>query len=306
MELRTLRYFVAIARAGSVTAAAAALHVAQPSLSRQMRHLERQLGMDLFVRDDGRFRLSAAGVAFLPVVERLLAQAEQTRAEAAAIAAGRPHHLTIAAPNTTLTDVVTPFLATLTPGDPMPAVRAEVPASVYSSLGSGADLAIGTTRWPAQFDGLPLADLPVWAYVPADHPWGRREAVHLTDLVGQTLLLQTPDYHPRRALDHAVAVARVAYGEVHEFTSADVAQAVAASGRGIAVVSDDVRFGLRPLSVVGSGGAVRISLYAAWERSHYAAEVIEDIARRLAAFCVSRYGAQVSRGGSVTRHPIRY
>jgi DNA-binding transcriptional LysR family regulator len=99
MELRTLRYFVAIARAGSVTAAAAALHVAQPSLSRQMRHLERQLGMDLFVRDDGRFRLSAAGAALLPVVERLLAQAEQTRAEAAAIAAGRPHHLTIAAPN---------------------------------------------------------------------------------------------------------------------------------------------------------------------------------------------------------------
>lgn len=303
MELRTLRYFVAIARAGSVTAAAAALHVAQPSLSRQMRHLERQLGMDLFVRDDGRFRLSAAGEAFLPVVERLLAQAGQARAEAAAIAAGRPHRLTIAAPGTTLTDIVAPFLATLTPLDPMPAVRAEVPAVVYSSLGRGADLAIGTTPWPAPCDGVPLADLPVWAYVPADHPWSGRETVGLTELLGRTLLLQTPDYHPRQALDRAVERGRMAYGEVHEFTSAEVAQAVAASGRGIAVVSDDTRFGLRPLRVTSPSGIVRISLYAAWERNHYAAAVIEDIARRLAVFCVSRYGAQVSPSGNVGAWP---
>jgi DNA-binding transcriptional LysR family regulator len=294
MELRTLRYFAAVAEAGSVTAAAAALHLTQPSLSRQLRQLERQLGIDLFVRDDGRFRLSAAGQAFLPVVERLLAQAAQTRDAAAEIAAGRMRRLTIAAPDTTLTDVVAPFLATLTAGDPMPEVRAEAPASVYATLGRGADLAIGTAPAPDRFDSLPLADLLVWAYVPASHPWARGEAVELSDLIGQTLLLPARDYHPRRALDRAVEAARLSYHEVHEFASAEAAQAVAASGRGIAVVSDDARFGLRPLAVAGPDGPVRISLYAAWDRTHFAAATIRAVAERLAAFCVARYGDEVA------------
>ncbi|MBU2663949.1 LysR family transcriptional regulator [Actinoplanes bogorensis] len=290
MELRTLRYFVAIAEAGTVTAAAAALHFTQPSVSRQVRQLERQLGLELFVRDEGRLRLSAAGRAFLPLATQLLAQAERTQAAAAAIAAGHLPTLTIAAPATTLTDVVAPFLATLGPGDPMPAVRAEVPISVYGALARGADLAIGATPWPAGLDGRPLADLPLWAYVPAGHPWAGRSEVSVEALVGEPLLLPTPDYYPRRALDVAVASARLAYRDVHEFTSAEVAQAVAASGRGIAVVSDDARFDLHPLRVLGVG----ISLYAAWEPDHYAATTIRAVVERLAAFCVARYGPEVT------------
>jgi DNA-binding transcriptional LysR family regulator len=299
VELRTLRYLTAIAEAGSVTAAAAALHLTQPSLSRQVRQLERELGMELFTRDEGRFRLNAAGRAFLPAVEQLLAQAVRARAAAAAIAAGRMTHLTIAAPGTTLTDVVAPFLATWGSGDPMPSVRAEVPATVYATLSHGADLAIGTTPCPAGVDGLPLADLPVWAYVPPDHPWAGRDVVSLAHLVGGPLLLPTRDFHPRRALDNAVEVARLSYGEMHEFTSAEVAQAVAASGRGIAVVSDDERFGLRPIRIAGADGMVRIRLYAAWDPGHYAATAIRVIAERLATFCVSRYGREAAPVRSV-------
>jgi DNA-binding transcriptional LysR family regulator len=288
VELRTLRYFTAVAEAGSVTAAAASLHLTQPSLSRQLRQLERHLGLDLFVRDDGRLRLSAAGRAFLPVAEHLLDQASQAQAAAAEIAAGRMRRLTIVAPETTLTDVVVPFLATLTADDPMPSVRAEVPAAVYASLGRGADLAIGATPAPT---GRPLADLPVWAYVRPDHPWASSDEVGLAELVGQTLLLPTRDYHPRRALDQAVEAARLSYGEVHEFTSAEAAQAVAASGRGIAVVSDDTRFGLVPVAIAGP---LRISLFAAWDPGHYAAATIASVASRLADFCVRRYGDQVA------------
>jgi DNA-binding transcriptional LysR family regulator len=290
VELRTLRYFVAVAEAGSVTAAAAALHLTQPSLSRQLRQLERQLGIDLFTRDDGRLRLSPAGQAFRPFAERLLAQADQTRAAAAELAAGRMRDLAIAAPATTLTDIVVPFLATLTAGDPMPSIREEVPASVYAALIRGADLAIGTTPAPPGFDSRPLADLPVWAYVPPAHPWAGRTEVDLAGLTAETLLLPTRDYHPRRALDHAVEAARLSYREVHEFTSAEAAQAVAASGRGIAVVSDDARFGLHPLAVTAPDGPVLISLYAAWDRTHYAAATIRTIADRLALFCARRYG----------------
>ncbi|WP_306207091.1 LysR family transcriptional regulator [Actinoplanes sp. RD1] len=308
MELRTLRYFVAVAEAGSITAAAEALHLTQPSLSRQTRHLERRLGLALFARDDGRFRLSAAGLAFLPVARRVLAEADRARAEAAAIAAGRLSRLTIAAPATTLTDLVAPFLATLGPGDPMPAARAEVPGSVYAALHAGADLAIGTTPAPAPFASLPLADLPVWAYVPEGHPWAERQAVPLPELAGRTLLLLTRDYHPRQALDRAAETARLAYAEVHEFTSAEVAQAVAASGRGIAVVSDDTRFGLRPLGVTGPAGAVRISLWAAWQPGHFAAPALRALAERLVHFCTERYGPGAyapGEDGAAARCPPR-
>ena len=66
MELRHLRYFLAIAKAGSISSAAEILHIAQPPLSRQLKDLERELGFELFERnkkrkvqltDQGRFLL---------------------------------------------------------------------------------------------------------------------------------------------------------------------------------------------------------------------------------------------------------
>jgi DNA-binding transcriptional LysR family regulator len=294
VEIRTLRYLVALADAGSVTAAAKAVHVTQPSLSRQLRQLERELAVDLFVRDRGRLRLSAGGMEFLPVARSLVAQVDAALATAAAIAAGRLQRVTIATPGTTLTDVVAPFLATLQPDDPMPAVWEEVPASGYASLGRGADLAIGTTPPAKIFAGRPLADLPVWAYVPRSHPWAGRDRVALSELVEQPVLTQSDAFHPRRALDQALSGARLAYADLHEFGSAEVAQAVAASGRGVAVVSDDPRFDLRALAIDGPIRPVGISLYAAWLPKHHGAATIARLAARLGEFCIARYGEQVT------------
>ena len=65
-----------------------------------------------------------------------------------------------------------------------------------------------------------------------------------------------------------------------EFGTPHVSMAVAAAGRGIAVVSDDPRFGLQPLDIIGRRGALSIRLYAAWDREHHAAGAIADLARR--------------------------
>src|SRR5258707_15498635 len=65
MELRHLRYFVAVAEAGSLTVAAARkLHTSQPSLSRQIRDLESELGAQLLTRRPRGIELNPAGVAF--------------------------------------------------------------------------------------------------------------------------------------------------------------------------------------------------------------------------------------------------
>lgn len=89
MELRHLRYFVAVAEEGSVTVAAEKrLHTAQPSLSRQLRDLELEVGAQLFVRTSRGVELTEAGRAFLDHARLALAQAAE--AVAAARRAARP------------------------------------------------------------------------------------------------------------------------------------------------------------------------------------------------------------------------
>ncbi len=75
MEFHQLRYFVAAAEAGSITAAAVREHVTQPALNRQIALLERRLGVDLFTREKQRIALTDAGRWFLPRARQLLCDA---------------------------------------------------------------------------------------------------------------------------------------------------------------------------------------------------------------------------------------
>src|SRR3954447_11776614 len=87
VHLRDLRYFVAIAEHLHFTRAAEALHVSQPTLSKQVRALEGQLRVPLFERDRRAVRLTPAGAALLPHARAVLeawSRAEQELAEAAA------------------------------------------------------------------------------------------------------------------------------------------------------------------------------------------------------------------------------
>jgi DNA-binding transcriptional LysR family regulator len=79
MDLRLVAYFVAIIDHGSVTAAAKALYIAQPSLSQAIRSLERQLGVKLFDRSGGRLTLTAAGQSFAGPARQILADVEHAR-----------------------------------------------------------------------------------------------------------------------------------------------------------------------------------------------------------------------------------
>lgn len=288
MELRLLRYFLAVVDAGSVSAAAREIRVAQPSLSRQLRALERTLGLTLFSRGEGRLVLTSAGRHFLPVARDLVARADQATRAAAALRDGAMTRVTLCSPGTTLTDVVAPFLATWGPHDPMPTVWERLPVQIYPALDNGADLAIGTAPPPRHLASLPLAALPVWAHVPSGHRWAERPAVGLAELSEEHLLVLGPEQHSRQSLDLALEEAGVGLGPVTEFGTPEVAQAVAAAGRGVAIMSDDPRFGLASVRIRHRGD-LAVRLYAAWSRDHHAAAVLESLARRLNAFCETRY-----------------
>ena len=81
MELRVLRYFLAVAREGNITAAANSLHMTQPTLSRQLRDLEEELGQKLLVRGNHRMTLTAEGMFLRKRAEEIVAMADKTEEE---------------------------------------------------------------------------------------------------------------------------------------------------------------------------------------------------------------------------------
>src|SRR5882724_10287113 len=79
MELRHLRYFVAVAEEQNVTRAAARLHVSQPPLSRQIRDLEEELSVKILLRTKRAVQLTAAGTAFLREAQEILRRANEAQ-----------------------------------------------------------------------------------------------------------------------------------------------------------------------------------------------------------------------------------
>ena len=260
MELRHLRYFVAVAEAGSITRAAHAVRIAQPSLSRQLRQLEQDVGEPLFDRGGRRARLTPAGEVLLPLARDLVGRADRAAALLHGLAAPDRVTLRLVAPETTVADVIAPFLAALPRDAPMIDVREALPARVHEEvLGGTADVGVTSVPPPRT--------------------------------IASRLLVLGSDHGARRQLDAAMSDAGLAYGVAAETNVPQVALALAAAGRGVAVASDDSRYGLHGLRIRPAGGPLelRVPLFAAWEPSHYAESVIGDLVADLTRYAEERY-----------------
>jgi len=97
VDIRHLRYFLAVAEEGSFTRAAALLHVAQPPLSAQIRQLERRVGADLFAREPGHVRLTDAGRALLDFAYVTVGALQRGLAAAHAVGSSEPTTLKVVA-----------------------------------------------------------------------------------------------------------------------------------------------------------------------------------------------------------------
>jgi LysR family hca operon transcriptional activator len=192
MELRHLRYFIAVAEEGSLTVAAEKrLHTAQPSLSRQIRDLEYEVGVPLLTRSVHGVTLTAAGKAFLDHARLALTQAEAA-AEAARRAA-QPSKQTFAIGFTTGQEVDWLPRATSLLRDHL--ANIEIRVSSDHSVTLAEELVHG--RLDVAFlraEQLPDIELkvisrePLLAILPSDHKLAQRKAVDPRDFVGETYI----------------------------------------------------------------------------------------------------------------------
>jgi LysR family hca operon transcriptional activator len=268
MELRHLRYFVAVAEEGSVTLAAERrLHTAQPSLSRQLRDLETEVGAQLLVRSVRGIELTPAGRAFLDHARLALSQVE-----AAAEAARRAAHPAKAS-------FVMGFLTGTEMGWFMEAVRLlrdELPnVEVILASQTSPELASGLLRGKVDVGFLrPEPGMPDLVYklltrellvvvLPSDHPLATVEAISPQDIAGETLI-NVSSHAPtlRVVIDRFFRTSDISIATTHEAASLSNAISLIASTRGIALLPSYVQNFL-PYSVVSrplKGNAPTIDL----------------------------------------------
>ncbi|WP_262402348.1 class A beta-lactamase [Actinomadura sp. CNU-125] len=193
LDLRLVRYFTAVAEHRHFGRAAEALHITQPSLSRQVRGLERQLGARLFDRTPRGTRLTEAGEVFLPSARALLRSAAQAAAQTRA--AAEPSRITVGYTNV----IVTPAVRELRRRHPDADVRTvhtgwDEPRAVL--LDHRVDAVV--TRLPFPTDGLHvtvLYDEPRVLVVPLDHRLAGKESITLDDIADEPIP-RVPDSDP--------------------------------------------------------------------------------------------------------------
>jgi LysR family hca operon transcriptional activator len=276
MELRHLRYFVAVAEEKSITVAAKRrLRTAQPSLSRQLRELETEVGAELMTRSARGIELTAAGKVFLDHARLALAQIEA--AASAARRAAHPEERTLALG----------FLSGCEP-DWLPGVmhvmREELPRiEVTISSKHSPQLADGlaTGKLDAAFlrpeERYPdlvykvLVKEPLIVILPNDHRLASREAIGLKDLAGETFIGMA-DQAPvvRSIIEDYIRRSGVDLKPKHKVEYLSMAMSLVASTRGVALLPVYARNFLT-LSVVSrplAGEAPSIDLVLGYHKAN--------------------------------------
>jgi DNA-binding transcriptional LysR family regulator len=208
LELRHLRYFVAVAEQSSFGRAAQRLHIAQQSLSQQIATLERLLGVRLFDRDSRGTKLTAAGSAFLPSARDILHRVEVAVADVRRVAGT----LDLAFLESTANYMLPPVVR---------AVRERFPGATLTTHNVPiAELVAGLRegRYDAAFTRPPavpdlrtrvLVSEPVCIAMPDGHPLAARESVRLADLAEENWVLTPrsswPPWHEKYDRDFAAA-----------------------------------------------------------------------------------------------------
>jgi DNA-binding transcriptional LysR family regulator len=269
VQLQQLRYFVTVAETRHFTRAAQAVHVAQPSLSKQIHTLERELGAPLFSRARGNVALTPAGEALLPLARRVLADTENAQRQVQELVGLARGRLRLGA---------TPSLSTvLLPGalrrfrDAYPGIELRVEESgsrdLVGLLAHGElDLALIIVPLHAHDPALatmPILREPLVVAAPADGSAIRAKSLRVRDLARYPLVMFRDGYDLRDVTLAACRRARVDPHFAIEGGEMDAVLRFVEAGLGVAVVPSmvlDGRPGLQRISLTAPGLTRTIAL----------------------------------------------
>ncbi|SIS77627.1 LysR family transcriptional regulator [Phaeovulum vinaykumarii] len=242
LELRHLRTIQAIHRAGGLARAAEMLHITQSALSHQVKGLEDQVGVELFVRRSKPLRLSAAGQRLLRLAEVVLAEIEAAEAEFEALRMGKTGRLHIAIECHACFDWLFPVLEQFRRAWP------DVDVDIRPGLAFGAlpallreDVDLVISSDPEDSAGLtfhPLFDYQPMLVAPANSPLAARDYVTAEDFRDQILLTYPMERQRLDVFTELLGPARVEPRGVRQVEMTAVILLLVASGRGVAVLPD--------------------------------------------------------------------
>ena len=256
MELRHLRYFVAVAEEGSFTRAAEQrLHTAQPSLSRQIRDLERDVGVNLILRGPRGLELTEAGRVFLDHARLILSQAEA--ASEAARRAARPAKTPFTAGFLTGHEIEwLPKVLEILRGDlakiELTVHSASSPELTRALLNGTMDVAF--LRPDTEAVGLAFETVTnekLYALLPADHPLAKRKAIGIDDIARVPFVSFAKKYAPalRLVIDGYLSRLGIELTPAHEAETLPMVISLILSTAGISLLPEYTRK-LIPPSVV--------------------------------------------------------
>lgn len=244
MNLQQLRYVTEVARRGlNVSEAAAALHTSQPGVSKQIRALEDELGVAIFVRQGRRFTaLTDAGREIVATVERILALVANLHAIGEEFARPAHGHLAVALTHTqaryALPAVVTAFKKRF------PEVKLKLlqgsPRELARMVISGqADLAIATE---ALDEYQELITLPCYTWrhcvvVPTGHPLGDARPLTLEAIAAYPIVTYDPTFAGRNAIDRAFHARGLRPEIALSALDSDVIKSYVSLGLGVGIIS---------------------------------------------------------------------
>jgi DNA-binding transcriptional LysR family regulator len=248
MELRHLRYFVAVAEAENVSRAALKLRVSQPAVSRQIRDLEDELGFPLLERTARSVRLTEAGRVFLLEARAMLQRVEEAVEGARAVATGRRGELHVGYAMSPTVRILPPALRAFQAASPGVRVRLHdlSTTEILAGLREGKlKIALLVCPNPTRLRGLRFEELARGAMIIAvapKHPFARRRSVTLAEVALEPLIAfsrqEYPDYQESLASLFATIGITPRIEEEHD----SVASLIAAieAGSGVAVVTESL------------------------------------------------------------------
>jgi DNA-binding transcriptional LysR family regulator len=243
MELRQLKYFVTVAEELNFRRAAERLYMEQPPLSRQIRKLEQELGVELFLRSKRSVALTEAGAAFLDEARLTLAQAERAAKAARDVMEMRSQQITIGfsicAFNRMLPEIIQGFRSSF-PHIKVTLREMSTEAQIQALLNETID--IGFIHAPIEQPEIATITLlcePLVVALPPNHPLTNQEVIELISLKNESFIVcpshVKPELHAQMV--HLCQEAGFQPNVVQEASPPEVQLALVESGMGISLVA---------------------------------------------------------------------